>query len=849
MNLKKVLKRFLIVVIILITAIGVTPYLFKDKIQVLVTKTINKQVHAKVSFSALDLSLFRDFPKVRATIHNFTIINEVPFQGDTLFYSTRIQANMSLRELFKKKSESIHITSISAIQSILNIRTNEKGDRNFDIAKSTEASDIAPTEGTAISLRIQEYEIQNLQCSYIDTNANIALKFSNLNHSGKGDFSADNLEANTKTSSLVSLQLDNTKYIENMAISLDAVFGIDFKKNSYTFKDNTAMINELPLKFNGAIQIKENRQRIDVNFKTPSSSFKNLLALIPKKYTGALEGIKTSGNFLMNGAINGILTKEKIPKFKINFEATKGMFQYTSLPEAVRQIEINTELSNTTGNLNDTEVKVNKFTFTIDQNTFQTRGKIYHSLENPRVSLSAKGSIDLGNIAKVYPLPSTTTVDGILHAALSGAFDMESILQENYETIQNKGFIKLENFTYEDTSLANPFHIKKTELSFDKNTIKLSEFNAKTGTSDMHITGHLDNFYGYVFNKKTLKGNFIMKSEQLNISDFMRATPQTIKDTTNVKEASFKIPNFLTCSITAAAKQVKYDNLTLSNVSGTLIIQNQVATLEGLKMELFDGSIDLNGFVSTKNEIPLFETQLKFKGLNIADSFSKIDMLTNIAPIGSAVEGKLNSSMNLSGSLTEHMTPDVASISGNLLGELLNSKVTTKKSKLLSSLNSNMKFIDMSKLNLKDVKAFLSFKHGQVKVQPFVLQYQDIAAEISGSHGFNQQMNYQLRFDVPAKYFGTEVSKYLTKFSEKETVPVSASLTGTFAKPLVTTDVKKVTSNLLNSLIKKEKEAFLNKGTSALKNIFNKKKKDSSTASKATNLLKGLFQKKKKNNK
>ena len=367
----------------------------------------------------------------------------------------------------------------------------------------------------------------------------------------------------------------------------------------------------------------------------------------------------------------------------------------------------------------------------------------------------------------------------------------------------------------------------------------------------MHITGNLNNFYGYVFNEKTLKGNFIMRSEQLNISDFISTTPQTIQDTINSKKASFKIPNFLNCSLTATAKQVKYDDLSLSNVSGNLTIKNQVATLEGLKMKLFDGKIDLDGFVSTKNEIPLFETQIKFKGLNIADSFSKIDMLTSIAPIGKAVEGKLNSSMNLSGSLTEDMTPDLASISGNLLGELLDSKVTSKKSKVLSTLSSDMKFIDISKLNLKDVKAFLSFENGQVEVQPFTLQYQDIAVEVSGSHGFNQQMNYQLQFDVPAKYFGAEVSKYLTKFSEKQTVPVAASLTGTFSKPLVTTDVQNAASKLLNSLIKQKKEAVVNKGTSALKSILtgNKKKKDSSTVSKATNLLKGLFTKKKKNNK
>ena len=346
-----------------------------------------------------------------------------------------------------------------------------------------------------------------------------------------------------------------------------------------------------------------------------------------------------------------------------------------------------------------------------------------------------------------------------------------------------------------------------------------------------------------------------MKSDLLSVSDFMTPTSQLDKSTaTSVHEASIKIPNLLNCELTASAKQIMYDDLILTNVTGKLSIKNQTATLRDLSMELFDGNVHLNGLVSTKSETPKFETQLKLKGLNIADSFSEIDLLANIAPIGNAIEGKLNSTMNLSGNLTEDMTPEISSISGNVLGELLDSKVTTKKSKLLTSLSSEMKFLDVSQLNLKDVKAFLSFANGKVMVKPFDVRYQDIAIKIGGNHGFDQQMNYQLQLDVPAKYFGAEVAQYVSKLGSKsrnKTIPVSAAVSGTFAKPLVKTDMKKAASNLLNSLIKQEKEALVNQGKATLKDLLrgNKKKKDSSTTSKATNLLKGLFGKKKKNKK
>jgi hypothetical protein len=228
-------------------------------------------------------------------------------------------------------------------------------------------------------------------------------------------------------------------------------------------------------------------------------------------------------------------------------------------------------------------------------------------------------------------------------------------------------------------------------------------------------------------------------------------------------------------------------------------------------------------------------------------------MLSSIAPIANTIKGKLNSTIQLSGNLTQNMTPDTSTISGDVLGQLIDGKVNTKNSKLLSSLSSKIKFLDLSKLNLNDVKAFLSFKDGKVNVKPFNLKYEDINVQISGAHSFDQQMKYNLKFDVPTKYLGSEVSSYISKLSPKDaekikTVPITASLSGNFTSPTISTDLQQATSNLVTQLVQQQKNAFINKGKSTLMNLLkgNKKTKDSAkTEDKVTNILKGLFGKKK----
>jgi hypothetical protein len=54
----------------------------------------------------------------------------------------------------------------------------------------------------------------------------------------------------------------------------------------------------LPLEFDGFIQMVETGQEYDLKFKTPTSSFKNFLGIIPAAYS-SLDNVKTTGDFLL----------------------------------------------------------------------------------------------------------------------------------------------------------------------------------------------------------------------------------------------------------------------------------------------------------------------------------------------------------------------------------------------------------------------------------------------------------------------------------------------------------------------------------------------------------------------
>ena len=853
--IKKILRIVGIVLLLLIASLFAIPYFFKDQIKAKITEAINEKVDARVSFADADLSLFKSFPQANVSIDKLLIINKAPFDGDTLISLGEINLKMSIKELFKGKDEPMNIEALSTENGLINILFNKDGLGNFDIAlKDQDEKD--PTKSNALALKIKEYKVTNLKFKYFDAASKIKMVIDSLNHTGTGDFANSKLDLVTNSTAKVSLFMDKANYMNRVPVTLDAVLGIDLDQSKYTFKQNKALINKLPLEFDGFIQLVDAGQEYDLKFKTPTSSFQNFLGLIPLTYSGSLKDVKTTGDFTVAGFAKGLYSDKSVPKFNIAIASNNASFQYPNLPKSVQSIVIDTKIINETGLMNDTYVNLDKLSFRIDQDVFNAKANIRNIAENALVDAELKGIINLGNVSKAYPIKLKVPLSGILEANVATKFDMKSVETNRYENMQNSGNLTLSGFKYVDET-NKAMNINKAVVQFTNTRINLQELDLTTGKTDMKVNGVLENFYGFMFKNQELKGNFNMISNQFAVSDFM--TKESPKANEKPKEA-VKIPGYLNCSLTAKANTVLYDNLVLKNVSGKIILKDQKATLENVKSSIFGGQIAANGSVSTKGKTPFFDMNLGLSAVDIQQTFTQLDMLKKIAPIAGVINGKLNSTIKLSGNLdAKEMTPDLNTLSGDLAGQLLSTTINPSNSELLTKLDDNISFIDLKKLNLNDLKAALSFQNGKVTVKPFDIKYQDIKVNVSGQHGFDQNMNYNLKFDVPAKYLGGEANKLIAKLSPSdvtklENIPVNAVLSGNFKNPKVTTDMKSAATNLATQLVKQQKEKLVKQGVNALGDLLNSAtKKDTAKSNtpvkedikkKAGDLLNGLFKKK-----
>jgi len=348
-----------------------------------------------------------------------------------------------------------------------------------------------------------------------------------------------------------------------------------------------------------------------------------------------------------------------------------------------------------------------------------------------------------------------------------------------------------------------------------------------------------------------------LNSDTFAVNDFISdEMPTTTENKTEAskktitKKESLKIPAFLDCTINAQANTVIYDNLQLKNAKGTLIIKDEQVNLQNFTTNLFDGQLALSGMVSTKTDKATFNMDLGISAFDIAKSFQGMELFQNLAPLMKVIQGKLNTTLSLKGDLTDDFTPNLTSLSGGALAEILSSTINPNQAEVLNLLGNSLSFIDFNKLNLNDLKTKFEFSNGKVSVKPFKIKYQDIEIEVAGSHSFDQTMSYNVVFNVPAKYLGSEINRLIGKIDDKSvnliSIPITANIAGTYTKPTIKTDLTSGISNLTKQLIEIEKQKLLNQGKDKVSNLVgdlisgNKAKKDSATT-KQNNAVKDVL--------
>ena len=170
--MKKILRIFLVLILLILMVLIVTPILFKKQILNKAKEIANTSVNAKIDFTDLKLTFFKDFPRLTTSLYGVSVSGIEVFEGDTLLAFDEFSATVNVISLVRK--EAIKVRSILLDNPRISVIVLEDGSANWDIAKESkdDESDVeADDAGTGtmdLNVALKKFEIRDASIAYLD---------------------------------------------------------------------------------------------------------------------------------------------------------------------------------------------------------------------------------------------------------------------------------------------------------------------------------------------------------------------------------------------------------------------------------------------------------------------------------------------------------------------------------------------------------------------------------------------------------------------------------------------------------------------------------------------------------
>lgn len=801
--MKKFFKIAFFTIVALLIIIILIPIFFKKPIMNKVKEEINNSLNAKVEFTDFTISLIRGFPNFYVALEGLTVVGVDDFKNDTLVAFDKFSAKIDLISAIKM--ENIKIKSIFLDKPSVYAHVLKDGKVNWDIVKPSADSipeDTTASEPLEFKASLKKFEIRDARIVYNDESSNMKASLDDWDLFLKGDFTASTTDADLKTSiEKVNFYMDNIRYLKDTRFVFNAILGANMDQMLFTIKDNEIKLNELSLGVEGSAAMPHEDISMDLKFKTKKADFKTLLSLVPAVYMKDFESVQTSGALKLEGYAKGTYSEKTLPNVGLTLGVENAMFKYPSLPKSVNNINIDVKVFYDGVQADNTTVDVNKFHVEMADNPFDLGLHIKTPMSDMQIQGSFKGKIDFTTLTDIVPLDSLT-LKGLLESNIDIMGRMSAIEKEQYEEFKADGTLKLSNFEFVSKDFPQGVKIVETNMIFSPKFVELTSFNSLIGKSDIQMNGKLSNFIPYVFNNDTIVGSLNLSSNLLDINELM-GSPTTPEEPVQEDTAALtviEVPGTIDFTLNSKLNRIKYDNMDITNVLGTIIVRNSSAILKNLGMNMLEGSLVMNGEYNTKDvKSPLVDFNLNMKDFDIPATFTTFNTVKKLAPVAQNAKGKISAEMNINTKLDEHMTPVYPTMQGK--GKLMSKSIEIGNSKMFDKIADALKNEKLRKFSMNDLNLSFEIKDGRVYIEPFETKLWTGKMIIGGDQGIDQTLNYALTFSIPRSEFGGAANAALQNLTSAaaskglniqpgEMVNIDASVVGTVTDPKVKLNLK-----------------------------------------------------------
>ena len=586
---RKIWRFLVLLIIIIVVAMVLVPYIYKDEIMASLKDAVNENINAKVDFEDIDISLFKSFPKVALDIQKPKVVGIEDFENVLLFKSDYIRVNSDLTSVFKS-DQPIKIQSVEIDNADINVVVLSNGKANYDIIPPSESTSETPE----FILELDHYSITNSDITYNDKSASTSVEILDINHEGSGNFTADkyDLITNTKVDKL-SANSGGIGYLNNVKVSADNKISVDAKESKYTISENVVSLNSLNLKTDGFVKMNGEDMIVNLELAAPQSDFKDFISLVPNAYKGDLNKVESRGKADVRATVNGTYNGDKgrMPNYEVAIKVADGYVKYPGLPKAIENVQMDV---NVKSKGKDMIVNIPSFEIKSGINSLQGDLSYETTSNNPAIVANLDGSFDFNDLSNSFPIEGMNEVNGKMQfEKLYVDATLDNIKNEKFDKVNFSGKVNVQDVNL-DFKESPDVKMDKFYVEADPKKVVITDSDLNIGKSDLVFSGELNNPLAYFLPESKIDGTINIDAGKIDLNEWV-GDEEEVAEMMTLSTDLERLSRASSVNVNATAKEISYYNYKIKNNVFKGAVGGEMIDVQKYNGVIYDNEFEVQG--------------------------------------------------------------------------------------------------------------------------------------------------------------------------------------------------------------------------------------------------------------
>lgn len=768
-------KIRLIFLLIFTGGLWLATFMLEKKLKPFIIQTISSQLTVPVTVEDFEFSLFRNFPSASVIMYGVTAMPVFSTVYDTLLKAETVSVLVQWNEIF---SSTLAIRRIAVKNGTLNLHIKHDGSENYRIWKSdTTASG---------NLELDKIILDHVQLNYLNQRAEQELKC-RIENGNVSALIGEQMKITAATElTLPVLKVNNIVYLNKQKTKINLHLNYDNKQKQYMLQPSEITVNGLKLLLSGSIDENEKYTVYDLKISSGNAGFKELIALIPEKYSAKWKEYKVTGDASFQMSIKGKQQGNQQPLFAINFKSENASMR-SGKPEAVlNKIKMHGEYASRIPNGKTDRLVMKNIAAVLNGKPVNGNLEITGT-NDPYIIANFNSEAALEDISRFIMPGFLQSMSGdliISNAAFSGKLS-------DPKTHVSSGTVSIRNaaVSFRDKPV-NIFNIEAS-LKLEKNFLTVNHLSGNTGKSDFTFSGNFKNLFGFLWNGYAMNMNGSLQSSMLDFNEILAKEKSTVKDT--VYKIQFA-DNF-TFQLKLNVEQTRFNKFNATNITGSVSLNNGSFRADQVSFEAMNGKATISGFISETNTDSLnISADALLKQINIREMFHQLGNFDQDVITAKHLKGDVTAELKFASRWSNTLECNSSSVTAWSDLQIENGELNDFAP--MMALSKYLKGSDLNRIRFSTLKNIIEIKNRQVIIPQMKIKSSAAEVTIAGTHTFDNTIDYRMQL-LLSQLVGKKVKSLNTEFGQIEDDQLGRTklllrLTGPAGNPKISYDTKAV---------------------------------------------------------